>query len=575
MKELKRNPVNSEKSEYVGRYEKAPESEYVGKHEKQSVPPLRPLKPLKRAGSPAADRQETAEDTNKIVQEKKTAAPSSAARPMRKKPSAENVQAVSEQKAPAPKRPPMTKKQRAAAAKAKAREQAKIRRQKRRERRRKRITNAVAWVNVAAVGGLLAFGAVYMFAFEHETIAKDENRYLAKFPEFSSDSYFKGEYTEGIADYYNDTVPNRDFFKQIITNDLMPLKGRKFGNDGVELIGMAVEKKPVETTTTVMTTTGTGTTVETSSTATTTTLPKAVDPAVDGEMANNILIANNRGIMIYGGAWGAEKEYAEYVNSYKEQLPDVNVYSLVAPTACSFYTPENYKDLFESEKKDLDSIKRSLKKVTHVDAYTPLLAHKNEDIYSRTDHHWQPLGAYYAAEAFAKEADVDFASLDSYKTITLPNYVGTLYGYSQSADLLNNPEHFVFYKPKDLTPFKITQYNSYFGEPTDAELFLDAKNLDNSSYYLVFGMDDRIVHVHNNKCKNKRTLVIFKDSYGNALLPFLAGSFEDIYMCDIRYFNINAVNFAEEVKCTDMLFAMCTYSAVGPNKDYIYWNINQ
>ena len=43
----------------------------------------------------------------------------------------------------------------------------------------------------------------------------------------------------------------------------------------------------------------------------------------------------------------------------------------------------------------------------------------------------------------------------------------------------------------------------------------------------------------------------------------------------VNDFNINAVNFAEEVKCTDMLFAMCTYSAVGPNKDYIYWNINQ
>ena len=572
MKELKRNPVNSEKSEYVGRYEKAPESEYVGKHEKQSVPPLRPLKPLKRAGSPAADRQETAEDTNKIVQEKKKAAPSSAARPMRKKPSAENVQAVSEQKAPAPKRPPMTKKQRAAAAKAKAREQAKIRRQKRRERRRKRITNAVAWVNVAAVGGLLAFGAVYMFAFEHETIAKDENRYLAKFPEFSSDSYFKGEYTEGIADYYNDTVPNRDFFKQIITNDLMPLKGRKFGNDGVELIGMAVEKKPVETTTTVMTTTGTGTTVETSSTATTTTLPKAVDPAVDDEMANNILIANNRGIMIYGGAWGAEKEYAEYVNSYKEQLPDVNVYSLVAPTACSFYTPENYKDLFESEKKDIDSIKRNLKDVTAVDAYTPLLAHKNEDIYSRTDHHWQPLGAYYAAEAFAEAAEVDFDPIEKYQKVTLYDFVGTLYGYTQSAALLNNPEKFIYYKPKNT--LKVTQYDQYFQNPSEVELFIRSSTLDTSSYYVVFGSDERIVHVNNPSCRNGRNLVIFKDSYGNALLPVLANSFENIYMCDIRYFKVNAAEFAKDVKCTDMLFAMCTYSAVGPNRDFIEQNLH-
>ncbi|MBR1824100.1 MAG: hypothetical protein IJ779_07700, partial [Ruminococcus sp.] len=381
MSELNKNTDGSQ--EYVGRYEKT-ENEYVGKHEKPAPKPLRPLKPLKKNDGGA---------------EQKPVRPAAAKRPegapARKRP-AEGQPArkqTAEGQAPRkrPADPAQAKKRRAAEAKKKAREQALIRKQKKKERRRNRITNSVAWVNVAAVGGILAFGAVYMLFFEHETISNDENRYLAKFPEFSSESYFKGEYTEGIADYYNDTVPNRDFFKQIITNDLMPLKGRKFGDDGVELIGMAVEKKQTETTTTVSTTTGTGTTVEATATETTTTLPKAIDPAVDGEMANNILIANDRGIMIYGGAWGAEKEYAEYVNEYKEQLPNVNIYSLVAPTACSFYTPENYKDLFESEKKDIDSIAKSLKKVTAVDAYTPLLAHKNENIYSRTDHHWQPL----------------------------------------------------------------------------------------------------------------------------------------------------------------------------------------
>ena len=97
---------------------------------------------------------------------------------------------------------------------------------------------------------------------------------------------------------------------------------------------------------------------------------------------------------------------------------------------------------------------------------------------------------------------------------------------------------------------------------------VDSANLDNSSYYLVFGMDDRIVHVQTD-CKNGRNLVIFKDSYGNALLPVLTGSFENIYLCDIRYFDLNPVAFAKSVKCTDMLFAMCSFSAVGPNREYL------
>ena len=91
---------------------------------------------------------------------------------------------------------------------------------------------------------------------------------------------------------------------------------------------------------------------------------------------------------------------------------------------------------------------------------------------------------------------------------------------------------------------------------------------------MVFGADSRIAHVHTD-CGNGRTLVIFKDSYGNALLPMLTGSFENIYLCDIRYFDRNAVDFIKEVGATDLLFSMCSYSAVGVNKNNIYNNLHK
>ena len=96
--------------------------------------------------------------------------------------------------------------------------------------------------------------------------------------------------------------------------------------------------------------------------------------------------------------------------------------------------------------------------------------------------------------------------------------------------------------------------------------------MPNSGYYMVFGADERIVHV-NTDCKNGRTLVIFKDSYGNALLPMLTGSFENIYLCDIRYFELNAAEFIRSVQATDLLFAMCSFSAVGGNRYCIYNNL--
>lgn len=445
------------------------------------------------------------------------------------------------------------------------------------------VNNAFALFNIIVIILVLLAGFVYLLFFKRDTVSHEENRNLTEFPKFSVESYLKGEYTEGIANYYDDTVPNRSFFKTVISKYIMPLKGVKYGSsgddgDGVELYNTAKDnsqeqpkENPTESKqTTVSGTTGTGT-ITTTTTAET--LPDANVAAANGELANNILVVNKRGIMLYGGAWGNEIKYSEDVNAYKEALgKDINVYSMVLPTSVSYYLPENYLDLVESEKKDLDSIEEHLKDVINVDAYTALLKHKQEALYSRTDHHWQPLGAYYASQEFAKVAGVDFADISEYNKHVLSGYVGTLYGYTKSSTLLENPEPFIYYEPK--TDVEVTQYTSSFTNPTETELLLNPDTLDNSSYYLVFGMDDNIRHVKT-QCKNGRTLVIFKDSYGNALLPFLTSSFENIYLCDVRYFDINAKSFIEEVEATDVLFAMCTYSAVGPNREYISANLNK
>ena len=82
-----------------------------------------------------------------------------------------------------------------------------------------------------------------------------------------------------------------------------------------------------------------------------------------------------------------------------------------------------------------------------------------------------------------------------------------------------------------------------------------------------------------NICKREQRgsveLMIVKDSYGNALLPMLTGSFENIYLCDIRYFDLNAVDFINRVGATDLLFAMCSFSAVGGNRNCIYNNLTK
>lgn len=49
-----------------------------------------------------------------------------------------------------------------------------------------------------------------MLILPRSTVSALEKRNLEKFPEFSAEAYFKGDYTDGISTYFSDTVPFRD-----------------------------------------------------------------------------------------------------------------------------------------------------------------------------------------------------------------------------------------------------------------------------------------------------------------------------------------------------------------------------
>ncbi len=439
--------------------------------------------------------------------------------------------------------------------------------------KRKKCIQYLDILNIMVIMTILIVGFLYLLVFKREIISNEENRKLAEFPEFTFEDYISGKYTENIAVYYDDTVHNRSFFQKIIASYIMPLKGLEYGEDKLIIYQNVNQGKEPENNPQV-TVVSTAVSEIHSTVLTTTTLPDNHNPAVNGEIANNIVVVNNRGLMLYGGSFENGEEYASIINEYKKQLGDsVNVYSMICPTSVSYYMPENYLDLTASEEDNIRNINSHLKNVIPVDIFNPLLFHKNEDIYTRTDHHWSQLGAYYASEEFAKQADVPFNNLSEYKKVSLPNYVGTLYGYTQNASLINNPEDFVYYIPPNSCTVKY--YSTSFTDPIDGDLLLDPKPMAESNYYLIFmGGDEKITHI-NTDCKNGRNLVIFKDSYGNAVVPNLTGSFENIYVCDMRYFELNSIEFIKDVKATDLLFAMNTFSATGSNFRNLEYLLNQ
>lgn len=297
---------------------------------------------------------------------------------------------------------------------------------------------------------------------------------------------------------------------------------------------------------------------------------------VDGVQTNGQLVVDINGhtwgISLYGGGDGAN--YATYLNEFKEKVgSSVNVFNMVVPTAGAYYLPAGYEDYNASHRDSINSIANKLVNVINVDGYAALEAHTDEYIYTRTDHHWEPLGAYYAAKAFCEMAQVPVKELSTYKTETIEGFVGTMYAFTDYNERIkNDPDTFTYYIPSTeytatyyTTDFKVDEQFSQFHS-----IFVDQPA--SGAYSTFMGGDQKIVKIETAN-KNGRKLCIFKDSYGNAEVPFFVDSFEEIYVCDIRYFDLYAPDFIKDNGITDVLFTMCTFSAVGENAEGIKNNL--
>lgn len=412
-----------------------------------------------------------------------------------------------------------------------------------------------------------------------------EKRNLATFPSFSFEDYFSGKFTAGVTEFYDDTVPDRDNFKKM-GYDFKSIFGIHTDEE-VKIIGNPVavvndkdkkddkkqqssdKEKSSSNTDNQSGTNDKSDNKESNNTYnknnTTDKNENKNQPDEYKEASNGIIVVKHnghyRGLELFGG--GSGNDYVDALNNYRKDLDDsVNIYSMIVPKASQFYLPEAYSGYSVDQRETISDITSRLSDgITFVDALSALEKHKEEDIYLRTDHHWSPLGAYYAAQEFAKTAGVDFKDLSTYKKEDIENFSGTLIVWSKDSNLSNDTETFSYYVPANNDDCTTYYYDTSFNDNGSGNFFNMVGDPEYNAYLTFMGGDEQVVKVKTN-VNNGRKLLIVKDSYGNALPGYLFSSFEEIYVVDMRYFNLNLVDFAKKQDITDMLFSMVSFSAI-------------
>lgn len=422
---------------------------------------------------------------------------------------------------------------------------------------------AVTYLSITGAFFLVIF-AIFTF-FPRPEYSELEKRDLQTFPKFEEHKNNLPGYTAAISDWFSNTEPFRDSF---LTMSMGLRNSMKFNfrsdDDAVSFIATADSMEGAQD-------------------ARQEVLDDefaGVDELDIGDLAEEnakvanagIIVAGNapnaRAMMAFGGSEKSAATFISTVNKYAETFPNQNIYVLVAPSSGEYYMPEKVKSRNKPEGPMLENIKQNIAPgVKYVNAHDALKLHAHEDIFLRTDHHWAPLGAFYAAEQLAKTANVPFKGLDSYDQNVVHRFVGSMYGYSKDISVKNSPEDFVYYTPKGLdytTTFVTYNTNKAFqvtgvSAPYKSSYFKKYSDGNGSAYCTFMGGDQHLVHVQTGTPSNRKLLII-KDSFGNAIPGYMFYSFSDVHVVDFRYFNRNMKKYVEENGITDIAFVFNVFN---------------
>lgn len=401
------------------------------------------------------------------------------------------------------------------------------------------------------------------------TVSEIEKRELAKFPTFSFKTFFSGEFFDDVDLWFSDTFPMRELFlngnnnlKQLYGIHTVSIHGEV--EDGDEIPD--VPSEPVGTTAPTEITEpeqegSAGTTKEPLTNVVTEKVTEeetTVDSPynnVPTETIGALLCAGDSGFEYYNFNRKVADRYISAVNQTTNLLKGkANVYNMIVPTSMDIVLPKSQREGLntDDQQKAIRYFYGSTSAKT-IDIFDKLFSHNSEYIYFRTDHHWTALGAYYAYEEFAKLKGLTPIPLSAYEAKEFDGFLGTFYADSgKSPQLGKTPDTVTAYVPADTNDMT---YKDKKGNKINSKIITDVTTWNKNSKYLTFISGDNPYSViENPKITDGSSIVVVKESFGNAMIPFLVGHYQTIHVIDYRYWKGNLANFAVQNNVDDVLF---------------------
>lgn len=324
--------------------------------------------------------------------------------------------------------------------------------------------------------------------------SEEENRSLADYPEISARSWFSGDYSGGVSDWFRER-----FFLRTSWISLKTKLARLSGHDEVDGVYFSD-----------------GALFE-------------VQPPVDYEAVDKSVAA---------------------INSFGKSL-EGRLGVMLVPTAAQIYADRmpSYSPTQE-QRRMINYVYSALDEgIGRIDVYDALYKAREDYIYYRTDHHWTASGAYIAYCEYVRRLGYNPVGLDK---MNIEHASHTFLGSLHSKVLTDEiePDTVDFYTSDGAAVTKVrktapdgsvTEYNGVFMRE-----YLAAKD----KYLSFLGPNVPLVEIESDS--GGGSLLIIKDSYANCMAPLLAKHFSEIALVDLRYM-MNLEDYVDPAKYDSVL----------------------
>lgn len=341
--------------------------------------------------------------------------------------------------------------------------------------------------------GFLGIMFVLFLLLPRQGFSEKEKRYLAEAPKLTWETLLSGEFGEDAEAYLADHIPGRDFFVGIASYyDL--LSGRQVTKDvylakGDRLVEAPVKWNPAAATKNM-----------------------AVINAFAETLGGNVdlMLVPSAGYVLEDSVLGLQDAYT-----------DDQIISDIYAMAGESVTTRDLVPVFAG-------------------------AEDKEALYYRTDHHWTSYGAYTAYDAYMQMVGKDSLKKDAFIVERYGGFYGST--YSRSGLWLIGDEDVELWKTDG--KFTVTNGDS---DSTSSSLFYPQRLEELDKYTVYLDGNHSYVRIVNENAAGQGKLLVVRDSYANCMGTFLANSYEEIILVDLRYYKMPVSELMQSEGITDVL----------------------